>query len=185
MNDAPRLPQSNTSMAATPPACFLNLPNRMTRDEDLRMTKQSEIERDKAVVHAFYQAGIDGDLTSFARYLDPNFTWTAPNYLPWGGTHTGATLFRDQVLSSLPDVFDFARFGYISVIAEDGHVDAVINQGVMGTAAVIQIVDCWTVRNGKVTSIWVAYFEPQALLDKLGLSHGLSSGMSMDFQRIS
>jgi hypothetical protein len=108
MNDAPRLPQSNTSMAATPPACFLNLPNRMTRDEDLRMTKQSEIERDKAVVHAFYQAGIDGDLTSFARYLDPNFTWTAPNYLPWGGTHTGATLFRDQVLSSLPDVFDFA-----------------------------------------------------------------------------
>ena len=68
------------------------------------MTVQSEIERDKAVVHAFYQAGIDGQLTSFARYLHPDFTWTAPNYLPWGGTHTGATVFRDQVLSSLPDV---------------------------------------------------------------------------------
>jgi hypothetical protein len=35
------------------------------------------------------------------------------------------------------------------------------------------IVDCWTVRDGKVTSIWVAYFEPQALLDKLGIAHGL------------
>jgi len=96
------------------------------------MTRQSEIERDKAVVHAFYQAGIDGQLTSFARYLDPDFTWTAPNYLPWGGTHTGAALFRDQVLANLPDVFDFAQFSYVSVIAEEGRVDAVINQGVMG-----------------------------------------------------
>jgi hypothetical protein len=49
----------------------------------------------------------------------------------------------------------------------------VINQGVMGTDAVIKIVDCWTLRDGKVTSIWVTYFEPQALLDKLGIAHGL------------
>jgi ketosteroid isomerase-like protein len=144
----------------------------MMRDEETSMTKQSEIDRDKAVVHAFYQAGIDGDLTSFARYLDPDFTWTAPNYLPWGGTHTGAARFRD-VLSGLSEVFDFARFSYISVIAEKGRVDAVINQGVMGTGAVIKIVDCWTVRDGRVTSIWVAYFEPQALLDKLGIIHRL------------
>jgi ketosteroid isomerase-like protein len=149
------------------------------------MTRQPEIERDKAVVHEFYQAGIDGRLTSFARYLDPDFTWTAPNYLPWGGTHTGSAGFRDQVLASLPDVFDFARFGYISVIAEEGRVDAVINQGVRGTGDVIKIVDCWTVRDGRAMSIWVAYFEPQALLDKLGLSHGLSSTMGTDFQRIS
>ena len=27
--------------------------------------------------------------------------------------------------------------------------------------------------NGKATSIWVAYFEPQALLDKLGIAHSL------------
>ena len=80
-------------------------------------------------------------------------------------------LFRDQVLSSLPDVFDFARFSYVSVIAADGRVDAVINQGVRGTDAVIKIVDCWTVRDGKVTSIWVAYFDPQALLEKLGIAH--------------
>ena len=137
------------------------------------MTRQSEIERDKAVVHAFYQAGIDGQLTSFARYLDPDFTWTAPNYLPWGGTHTGATLFRDQVLSRLPDVLDFTRFSYDNVVAEDGHVVAVINMGVTGTDAIIEIADHWTVRDGKVASIWVACFEPQALLEKLGIAHGL------------
>jgi hypothetical protein len=33
---------------------------------------------------------------------------------------------------------------------------------------VIKIVDCWT-----LTSIWVAYFERQALLEKLGIAHGL------------
>jgi hypothetical protein len=53
------------------------------------------------------------------------------------------------VLSSLPEVFDFARFSYISAIAEEGRVDAVINQGIMGTDAVIKIVDCWTVRGGR------------------------------------
>jgi hypothetical protein len=41
------------------------------------MTSQSEAERDKAVVDAFYQAGIEGHLTSFARYLDPDFIVTA------------------------------------------------------------------------------------------------------------
>ena len=138
------------------------------------MTKQSEIELDKAVVHAFYQAGIDGHLTSFARYLDPDFTWTAPKYLPWGGTHTGAALFRDQVLSSLPDVFDFARFSYDNVVAADGRVVAVINMGVTGTDAIIKIADHWTVRGGKATSIWVAYFEPQALLAKLVIAQSLS-----------
>ena len=137
------------------------------------MSYQSENERNKTVVDAFYQLGIQGRLTDFARYLDPNFTWTAPNYLPWGGTRTGAALFRDQVLSSLPGVFDFARFSYDSVIAERGRVAAVINMGVTGTDATIKIADHWTVRDGKVTSVWVAYFEPQTLLEKLGIAHGL------------
>jgi ketosteroid isomerase-like protein len=138
------------------------------------MAARSENERNKAVVDEFYKAGIQGHLTRFVQYLHPDFTWTAPNYLPWGGTHTGAALFRDQVLANLPDVFDFAQFSYVSVIAEEGRVDAVINQGVMGTGDVIKIVDCWTVRDGRAVSIWVAYFEPQALLDKLGITHGLA-----------
>ena len=62
----------------------------------------------------------EGHLTSFTRYLDPDFKVTAPNYLPWGGTHSGAAFFRDEILPNLPDVFDFARFSYDSVIAEGG-----------------------------------------------------------------
>ena len=66
------------------------------------MSLQSENERNKAVVDAFYQLGMQGRLTDFAQHLDPDFTWTAPNYLPWGGTHTGAALFRDQDFPVFP-----------------------------------------------------------------------------------
>ena len=38
----------------------------------------------------------------------------------------------------------------------------------------IKIVDVWAVRDRKVTSIRVAYFEPQAPLDKLGIAHQLA-----------
>jgi len=41
----------------------------------------------KAVVDAYYQAGVQGRLTDFGPYLHPDFTTTAPNYLPWGGVH--------------------------------------------------------------------------------------------------
>lgn len=138
------------------------------------MAAQSEIERNKAVAHVFYQAGIEGRLTRFAQYLDPNFAVTAPNYLPWGGSHKGAAFFSGDILPNLPEVFDFSRFSYDSVTAEDDRVAAIINMGVTGTDQVIKILDLWTIRNGKAASLWVAYFEPQALLDKLGVTHGLA-----------
>jgi len=137
------------------------------------MAAQSEIERNKTVTHAFYQAGVDGRLASFAQYHDLDFLVTAPNYLPWGGPHKGAAFFSGDILPNLPQLFDFSRFSYLSVTAEDDRVAAIINMGVTGTDHVIKILDPWTIRNGKAVELWVVYFEPQALLDKLGLAHGL------------
>jgi ketosteroid isomerase-like protein len=97
------------------------------------MAVQSENERNKAVVDEYFKAGVQGHLTSFAAYLHPDFTVTAPNYLPWGGRHVGAAFFRDHQLPGVTDVFDFARFSYDNVVAEDGHVVAVFNIGVTGT----------------------------------------------------
>jgi ketosteroid isomerase-like protein len=139
------------------------------------MDAQSEIERNKAVADAFYRAGVEGKLTSFARYLAPDFLVTAPSYLPWGGPHKGASFFSGDILPNLPQVFDFSRFSYLSVTAEGDRVAAIINMGVAGTDQVIKILDLWTIRNGKAVELWVAYFEPQALLDKLGVAHGLKS----------
>ena len=106
------------------------------------MATQSEIERNKAVAHAFYQAGIEGRLTTFAQYLEPDFAVTAPNYLPWGGTHKGAAFFSGDILPNLPEVFDFSRFSYESVTAEDDRVAAIINMGVTGTDRVIRSSIC-------------------------------------------
>jgi hypothetical protein len=96
---------------------------------------------------------------------------------------------RDQVLPSVTDVFDYARFSYDNVVAEDGHVVAVFNLGVTGTDAIVKIVDHWTLLDGKAISLWAAYFEPQAVLHKLGSSmpnaaaeripHGLRSASDL------
>ena len=78
----------------------------LTRKEQrhIIMTNQTMSEQSRAVVDAYYQAGVRGRLTDFAPYLHPDFSTTAPNYLPWGGVHPGAAFFRHEVLPNLPDV---------------------------------------------------------------------------------
>jgi ketosteroid isomerase-like protein len=139
------------------------------------MSTMSKSDQSMAVVDAYYQAGVENRLTDFAPFLHPDFHVTAPSYLPWGGKHPGAAFFRDEVLPSLPNVLDFSRFSYEVFFAADEKVVAMINIGLTGSDEMIKISEHWTVENGKATSIWVAYFEPQALLDKLGIPHGLRS----------
>ena len=137
------------------------------------MSNRSSDEQSKTVVDAYYQAGVERRLKEFVRYLHPDFTTTAPNHLPWGGFHPGAAFFRDKVLPNLPDVLDFGRFSYDVFLAENDRVVALVNFGLTGSDAMIKISEHWTVKDGEATSIWVAYFEPQALLDKLGIAHSL------------
>jgi ketosteroid isomerase-like protein len=136
------------------------------------MSKRSNKES-KVVVDAYYQAGVEGRLGEFVQYLHPDFTTTAPNYLPWGGFHPGAASLRDEVLPNLSDILDFGRFSYDVFLAENDRAVALVNFGLTGSDAMIKISEHWIGKNGKATSIWVAYFEPQALLDKLGIAHGL------------
>ena len=91
-----------------------------------------------------------------------------------GRRASGSSFFRDEVLPNLPDLLDFGRFSYDVFIAADERVVALVNFGIIGRDATIKISEHWTVRDGLAASIWVAYFEPQALLDKLGIAHGLS-----------
>jgi ketosteroid isomerase-like protein len=127
----------------------------------------------KTLVSAYYQAGVQGILPAFGPYLHPDFAVTAPNYLPWGGTHHGADFFRDAVLEHLHEVLDFQRFRYDVFITEGDQAVALIDIGVVGTDRSVKISEHWTVKDGRAMSLWVAYFEPQPLLDKLGIKHGL------------
>ena len=71
-------------------------------------------------------------------------------------------------------------FSYDNVVAEDAHVVAIFNIGVTGTDAIIKIVDHWTLRDGKAISLWAAYFEPQAVLEKLGIKLTVDGGMNAE-----
>jgi ketosteroid isomerase-like protein len=139
------------------------------------MENQSKVARNKAVVDAYYQAGKEGRLTDFASYLHPDFTTNALDYLPWGGTPSGAGFFRDTILPNLPDTLDFSRVSYDVLVGEGNQVVALINIGVAGTEATIKTSEHWTVEDGKARPIWVAYPEPQSLLDKLGIVHGFKT----------
>jgi ketosteroid isomerase-like protein len=128
----------------------------------------------KAVVDAYYQAGVRGELPSFAPYLAADFSVTAPNYLPWGGTHVGAAYYDTNVLHHLPETLDFGRFSYDSFISEGNHAVALITIGVTSTTDTVQISEHWKVNDGLAQSVWVAYFEPQAVLAQLQINHLLT-----------
>jgi hypothetical protein len=98
---------------------------------------------------------------------------TAPNYLPWGGTHLEPAFFADNVLQHLPETLDFGRFRYDKFIAEGTHAVALITIGITGTPDIVQISEHLEVSDGLAQSIWVAYFQPQPLLTKLHIDHGL------------
>jgi hypothetical protein len=128
------------------------------------MDSQSEIETNKAAADAFYQAGVEGRLTSFTQYLDPDFLATAPNYLPWGGPHKGAAFFSGDILPSLPQVFDFSRFSYISVTAEAASRSPSCsclgtleqrpkrrNHGLPGLRLMSPLEPQWPIRNRRIT----------------------------------
>src|SRR5258707_1326525 len=84
----------------------------------MNITKQTTSEQSRVVVDTYYQAGVRGRLTDFAPYVHPDFSTTAPNYLPLGGVHVGAAYFRDEVLSKLPDVLDYGRYSYDTFMTE-------------------------------------------------------------------
>lgn len=130
------------------------------------MSAHSEkLDINKAVVKAFYAGGVRGDIAAIRSYLYDDFVCSAPSYLPWGGDTPSADGYVDTVLPQVAKVLDFTRFSYDSITAEDDHVVALINVGVTGTASMIKISEHWQLDQGKARSIWVAYYEPAALLE--------------------
>lgn len=129
------------------------------------MSAQSEkIDINKAVVKAFYAGGVRGDIAAIRSYLYDDFVCSVPDYLPWGGDTPSADGYVNDVLPRVAKVLDFNRFSYASITAEDDHVVALINVGVTGTESMIKISEHWQLEKGKARSIWVAYYEPAALL---------------------
>jgi hypothetical protein len=129
------------------------------------MASQSEHERNKAVVDEYYKAGVQGHLTSFAAYLHPDFTVAAPNYLPWGSRHVGAAFFRDHLLPGVTDVFDFARFSLPRMATSWRYSTSAILESTRS----LRLLTTGRYGMARPSPLWAAYFEPQAVLEKLGI----------------
>ena len=122
--------------------------------------------RNKLVVGAFYEGGARGDLAVFGARLHPEFVVEVPDYLPWGGAH-GPEAYLRTVLPQVGAALDFTRFRYVSVTAEDDRVVALIQVGVAGSDAMIKISEHWAINGEKAVSLWVAYYDPGALLEQI------------------
>jgi ketosteroid isomerase-like protein len=127
-------------------------------------TNQDQIESNKAVVRTFYDGGVRGDISGFGAHLHDDFVCSVPIYLPWGGDTRGAAGYLEDVLPQVAKVLDFGRFSYDSITAEGDHVVALISVGVTGSEDMIKISEHWRLEGGKARSIWVAYYEPAALM---------------------
>lgn len=125
------------------------------------------IARNKAIVGAFYDGGVRGSLDGYGSHLHSEFVVEAPDYLPWEGAH-GPGAYLEIVLPQVGAALDFTRFRYESITAEDDRVIAMIEVGVAGTDALIKISEHWKIKDGKAVSLWVAYYEPGALLEQIG-----------------
>ena len=125
------------------------------------------IARNKAIVGAFYDGGVRGDITGYGAHLHPDFVVAAPDYLPWGGAH-GPDAYLQTVLPQVGAALDFTRFRYESITAEEDRVVALIQVGVVGTNATIRTSEHWTIKGEKAVALWVAYYEPGVLLEQLG-----------------
>jgi hypothetical protein len=73
-------------------------------------------------------------MSGVASNWHPDFSTTAPNYLPWGGVRAGAAFFREEVLPNLPDVLDFGRGFRASAVACRAEIDGMAHDSLVGWA---------------------------------------------------
>ena len=119
----------------------------------------------KQLVRDFYGTSLAGDTEAYARFLVPDFKWYVPSILPWGGDGVGATRFVTHILSRVAKTFDFARFGYDAFTADETTVSAFVYAGLSGHDDITRLAETWTVKDGKLTSLRVFYFDPLLVIN--------------------
>lgn len=130
------------------------------------MTDQLLTDQNKALVHSFYAGGTNSEAKEYGEIFHPEFKVTAPDYLPWGGTSNLKTYLED-ILLQVTAVLDFKRCEIISLIGENDSVVIVIDIGIMDTPHTVRISEHWSIQKGKAINLWVAYFEPQQLMEAI------------------
>ncbi len=122
-------------------------------------------EQNKQLVSDFNGTALAGSTKTFSRYLAEDFLWDVPAILPWGGKGLGAEQFVTQVLPRVAAMFDFDRFGYDSFTADDTTVAAFVYAGIKGQNDITRLAEHWTVRDDRLATLRVFYFDPHLVID--------------------
>jgi hypothetical protein len=130
------------------------------------MINQQLTDRNKALVRSFYEDGTNSEAKEYGQIFNPGFHVSAPDYLPWGGK-SDLTGYLEDVLPQVTKVLDFKRCRIISLLGENEQIVIAIDIGLKGTENSVIISEHWEIREGKAHSLWVAYYEPQQLMDVL------------------
>ena len=120
----------------------------------------------KAIVRSFYEGGTDSEAKEYGQIFHPDFKVTAPDYLPWGGI-SNLDEYLVNVLPQVTSVIDFSKCVINSLVAENEQIVIVVTFGVIGTPHQIVISEHWVIKDKLATSLWVAYFEPKAMVDRI------------------
>ena len=138
------------------------------------MTDQLLTDQNKALVRSFYEGGTDSEARAYGEIFDPEFKVSAPDYLPWGGT-SDLNAYLNNVLHQVTAVLDFKRCKIVSLVGENELVVIAIDIGLKGTDYSVRISEHWSIKEGKAISLWVAYYEPQKLMELIERNAAMKS----------
>ncbi|WP_030176603.1 MULTISPECIES: nuclear transport factor 2 family protein [Actinomycetes] len=104
------------------------------------------------------------ELGAFEELVHPNFTIDAPASLPYGGLTTGMDEMKSR-MSSFGQYWDDPSFGLHAITAnDDGLVTAHVTLRAVGKTTgeplEMEVVEVWTIHNGKVAGQKTFYFDP-------------------------
>jgi hypothetical protein len=124
------------------------------------------IESTRAVVDAWYDAALRGDLAAITALLDPDVVIHEADSLPYGGEHVG----RDAVLALLGTLFagvDREAVVIEQIMCNDVAAAAMLQvpfKAPDGTNAVVLVCETFEIRAGQIARVRPYYFDTAALL---------------------
>lgn len=127
----------------------------------------------KTTVQSFYFAAAEADFGAYLRHISNPFQLTAPEFLPWGGTH-GGRFFEQEALGRIPQIFDYSRLTFEQFYVQGEEALVIARVGIAGSSETVVLTDQWRVHRGKATALKTRIYEPQALSEQLRIAAAIS-----------
>jgi hypothetical protein len=117
-------------------------------------------------VRDLYAAALALDTEKALSYLHPDIVVREPSCLPYGGVYRGIDEFA-QLFSAMMAVIDLSTIRVQSVMT-DGTMALARLEGALCSGDPVELVEEWTVRDGRFATCQVFWFDPSPVLVSRG-----------------